>query len=374
MPPAAGPGHQVWWLAPTQWIPHEGYVPSKFKNDIALIELAEDATLYPPTNNGAPLYQPAPLALGTGPSSTASSIGDLVIAGFGRTIPTDTTSAPLVANWASGIPSFGAASCTPFYPSQFVPLNAQKQLCFGVYPHTCQGDSGGAVLSGSKVYGIVSFGGIPCGNGPSVATYVPGYVDWINEQIFGPTPTPKPTAKPTPLPTSKPTAKPSAPITLLWELPPQKAEGAAAGISNCQGMTWSTAGPITSIELFVDGTKEATLPWPSDRGDSPGPVLSGFSGVVNWGRFSEGTHQAKLVVKDSKGNKKTETRTIKTVKVMPGVNFARDLSADDASCGWVSSDTFECTGLDFKQGSCSKTTTFKWSNGKQAMEVVEGCH
>ena len=56
----------------------------------------------------------------------------------------------------------------------------------------CNGDSGGPVFGGSSgsfsQYGIVSFGKDPCGTKQEVATYVPGFVTWINQQINGSSP------------------------------------------------------------------------------------------------------------------------------------------------------------------------------------------
>ena len=377
-----GPQYTISTIEAIRTIPHPAYNPTTSANDIALIQLAGDATTVPPTENGVPLYIPQAASLATTPATAASSIGDVTIAGYGLTDPFGTSLPPAV-NWAGGIPTFSSAFCDSWYS---MPVDG-KQLCYGAYPHTCQGDSGGPVFRGNRIYGVVSYGGDPCGSTPSVAAYVPAYVGWINSYVNPVTPTPRPTAAPTPRPTAAPTPRPTAaptprptaapprnPISLIWELPSSRSAGVASGVANCQGMAWSSAGPITSIELFVDGKKEGALPWPSERGDSPGPELSGFSGAINWGRFDAGNHQAKLVVKDSRGNERTETRSIKTVKVLPGVNFARDLSADDASCTWTTSDTFECTGLDFKQGGCGGKTIFKWSNGKQAMEIVEGCH
>ena len=361
-PGLLGPTHLVATLDAIQWVPHPSYNPGTAANDIAVFHLEDDARLYPPSLEGAPIYFPQTIGLATAPANTNSGVGPVTVIGFGQT---DSAASPAIANYASGLPSVAAAACD-------FSISGSRQLCYGTYPNACFGDSGGPVVQGSLQAGVVSYGPEICGTSNSVATYVPHYVDWINDVIDPPAATPAPTAQPTPGPT--PVAPPADAITLIWELPPKKSNGVATGISNAQGITFSSAGTITSVELLIDGKKEGSLPWPSERGDSPGPVLSGFSGVVNWGRFSEGTHQAKLVVKDSKGNKKSETRTVKTVKVMPGVNFARDLSADDASCSWTAPDTFECTGLDFKQGSCAKTTTFKWSNGKQAMEIVEGCH
>jgi hypothetical protein len=35
---------------------------------------------------------------------------------------------------------------------------------------------------------------------------------------------------------------------------------------------------------------------------------------------------------------------------------------------------FDCFDLSFQQGVCNRNITFAWNVGKQAFEVVEGCH
>lgn len=189
-----------------------------------------------------------------------------------------------------------------------------------------------------------------------------------------PTPTPAAPATPTspPTPTLVPTTAADA-IELFWELPPPRSSGVASGIANAQGWAYSDAGEIVSVELFVDGKKEATLPCCSERGDVAARLLSGFSGVLNWGRFSEGSHSMELVVRDSAGNRRSETRTVKTVKVLKDVNFVRDLDASNSKCEFIGPRTFECAGLDFSNGSCDGVVRFEWTDGRQAFAPTRGC-
>jgi len=97
----AKPGHTVETLAVKRWIPHPGFdgtlPPDQARDDIALIELAGDATRNPPRIDGAPLYRPQPIALATAPPSTTASIGDVLLAGFGLT---DLDVLPPLALWA----------------------------------------------------------------------------------------------------------------------------------------------------------------------------------------------------------------------------------------------------------------------------------
>ena len=184
---ADGPTHQVTEIPVKRIIVHPQWNPTTFVNDIALIELTGDATQFPPLVDGMPEYAVSTIALAATPSSAISGIGSVTIAGFGRT---NATPSPSVANWAGPIPTFPTSTCS----ATFAPpaINPQTQLCYGTYPNVCNGDSGGPVFGGSSgsfsQYGIVSFGKDPCGTKQEVATYVPGFVTWINQQINGSSP------------------------------------------------------------------------------------------------------------------------------------------------------------------------------------------
>ena len=352
-PGGRGSGHDVWSIAVESWTPHPQYSAAVFPfvNDIALVKIGSSAPDVPPTMNDVPLYTPAPISLATGPGSTSASIGDVLIAGFGFDDPDEEDPPPNIAHWAHGVPTAGAADC------DIDGVSSTQNLCYGPSPNACSGDSGGPVFQYNdgafELFGIVSVGvdGAPCASFHDAATYVPAYLEWIDSTISPPG---------------------SNPITLGWELPADKVDGITSGIANGQGWTFSSAGSIPSVELFVDGLKEATLPCCSERGDAPGPILSGFAGVISWGRFSPGDHAAALVVRDSAGNEKTETRTITTVRTLSDVAFARDLSFADATCS-TTDDELACTGLEFTQGTCDGEMRFRWLNGKQGLEVSQGC-
>lgn len=353
-PGARGAVHDVWAIPVESWTPHPQYNASVFPyaNDIALVKIVSSALDFPPTLNDVPLYHPATIPLASGPSSTASSIGDVLLAGFGFTDPSEAGPPPGTAHWADGVGTTGASSC------DISGVNASRQLCYGPSPNSCTGDSGGPLFryggsGGFELVGLVSVGleGSPCATFEDVGTYVPGYLEWIDDTI---------------------SPAGSSPISLGWELPPEKADGVATGIANGQGWTYSAAGDIVSVELFVDGKKEATLPCCSERGDAPGPLLSGFAGAISWGRFTPGDHTARLVVTDSAGNERSETRTITTVRSLDAFPFAVDLSFDDATCNETGGE-LRCTDVSFAQASCTGQMRFRWLNGKQALEVVRGC-
>ena len=84
------------------------------------------------------------------------------------------------------------------------------------------------------------------------------------------------------------------------------------------------------------------------------------------------------MIRDSAGNEVSETRTVQSVQALPGVTFARDLEFTEAtSCqldNVAGRATAECSNLAFQQATCTEKITFAWLNGKQAFEVVEGCH
>lgn len=69
----------------------------------------------------------------------------------------------------------------------------ENQICAGEVngSDTCVGDSGGPLMLEHQVksnylvfqIGIVSYGPSLCGSAPSVYTYVPNYIDWINQVL-----------------------------------------------------------------------------------------------------------------------------------------------------------------------------------------------
>lgn len=362
-----GPTHVVTRLGVAEWIAHPDYNPLTLDNDIALIRLAGNASQFPPREGGAVLYVPRPLALASQPASTAAPIGAVRLVGFGDidgSFPGITRDNPGYVFHASNLLTFAMAHCQTYYGG---PLSASRQLCYGGYPGDCSGDSGGPVFTAASgnflQLGVVSFGLDPCGSRPSVATWVPSYIAWINQEVDG--------------------TAPANPIQYGWELPPSSADGVATGVSNAQGWAFSTAGAITSIRLERNGAHFATLPCCSERGDvkqvnPAAPELSGFSAAINWGLLGNGTSNLTLVIRDSAGNERRDTRTVRGVQVLTGRPFVTGLGFTQSTfCQLFNQNGrafAECSGLSFQQGTCNGDITFGWQNGKQAFEVVEGCH
>jgi len=196
-----------------------------------------------------------------------------------------------------------------------------------------------------------------------VATFVPGYAAWINQRIDG--------------------TAPASPIQYGWELPQPSSSGVATGVSNAQGWAYSKAGTITSVRLERNGQHFLTLPCCSERSDVRGsdqtiPLLVGFSAATSWGLLGNGLSNLTLVIRDSAGNERRETRAVQTVRTLSNFPRVTDLAfLSSTSCQLFnqSATAFaECSGLGFAQGTCSGDVTFAWSNGKGAFEVVEGCH
>jgi len=365
-PGILGPTHTTQIVAITRWIPHPQYDPATSDNDIALIQLSVDATLAPPRFDDVPLYTPETIPLGSTPTASGAGVGAVGVVGFGRIdspqLPTVDFSNPGYAFYATGLPSRPIGDCSFLGGA----LSSTRQLCYAGYPNACFGDSGGPVFkftaNGFVQLGVVSRGPVPCGTGPSVATYVPGYLAWINQEI-GDTPA-------------------SSPIQFGWELPPSSENGVATGVSNAQGWAFSSAGTITSVRLERNGQHFLTLPCCSERGDVKGaipsaPLLSGFSAAVSWGALGDATSNLTLVIRDSAGNERRETRTIRSVQILGGVPFVGGLAfAQSSFCELFNQGgrgLFTCAGLVFPQGTCNGDVTFAWQNGKQSFEVVSGC-
>lgn len=356
LPPSRGEGHAVRWLAPKRWIRHPGFDPAArpvdFQNDIALIELDGSARAAAPTRDGVELYAPEPIGLAALPRDTSGSLGEMTIAGFGQT--RNGGLVPAVAEWAAGVPTFEAERC-------LFPVSPSHDLCYGTFPNSCLGDSGGPIFQedggGWLQYGVVSIVTASCGAGNSRGAFLPGHLAWINEQM---------------------SEGAAGPIELGWELPASAVYGGvASGASQVQGWTYSSAGAIASVALYVDGQYDHQIGRGGDRGDvrrrRPGaPLDAGFSSVVNWARLGAGNHQLELVVTDTAGNVRSEVRTVRVVEILPGVKRLHDLGGTGA-CTFVDPGTLRCSGLSFEEGVCAGSMEIRWSNAKQAFEVSVGC-
>ncbi|XP_060113837.1 alpha- and beta-fibrinogenase OhS1-like [Heteronotia binoei] len=142
------------------------------KNDIMLIKLNTAAI---PTAYVAPIdLPPCPPQLGT----------DCTVCGWGAiTSPVETF--PDVPNCVN-ITIVETQLCEDKFPC----IEPENILCAGDLKggkDSCRGDSGGPLICGNKLQGIVSLGGNPCGqpNLPAVYTKICRYAEWIRGIIGG---------------------------------------------------------------------------------------------------------------------------------------------------------------------------------------------
>ncbi|KAH8354731.1 hypothetical protein KR084_004923, partial [Drosophila pseudotakahashii] len=165
-------------------IVHEKYQPSettgtnleKHSNDIALLLLNRTVTY-------SEFIQPICL-----PSILYPLRGDgyvnyaLTIAGWGRTSEDSTDTAPVKIK--AQVNGWSRNSCR----ERFEAL-AEGQMCAGgdaSRKGSCFGDSGGPVMDGNQLVGIVSLGGPKCGSdrGPMVVTRVDSYLSWLGDHFL----------------------------------------------------------------------------------------------------------------------------------------------------------------------------------------------
>jgi len=159
---------------PARLIPHQGYDPGTFINDIAIIKLATPVKF---NTNVQPACLPA----------EGETIADKVqglVAGWGTTKEKGSPSSILLQ---VGVPVIGHISCN----RQLGGIDANAMLCAGYSQggkDSCQGDSGGPfVFKGTKGYtlqGVVSFGvGCARAGSPGVYARVSNYNSWINQTV-----------------------------------------------------------------------------------------------------------------------------------------------------------------------------------------------
>jgi secreted trypsin-like serine protease len=347
---------------------HPEWDPSTFRNDIALIELSADVTLYPPLNpeTGEPLYTPSVISAPENPPVlTSNGVGPVYFAGFGLTSQ-DPDVSPGLANWAGPIDSLSSSQCNVY--DEGPPVDSFTQLCVSGQPQTpCQGDSGGAVFAIENdafvQYGIVSYGGSPCDIGPSVSTYLPAYLDWINGVLSG---------------------DPGGIVANL-ETPILGIDGIAAdatGISNVQGWAYTTtpgAEIERHVEVFIDGEFAMLVPCCGDRGDveaSGGPLLAGFSGVYNWGLLESGSHELKVVITSTIGEQLVIYRDLNTAR-FGNHPFVREMEFTNGSGGEYTGGTLSCETVPASapENMSSQATVrcFNWlAEARNSSTVCEG--
>ena len=165
---------RLWDIA--DLLPHPGYDPDTFRNDVALVVL--DATTGAPA---MPLVAPWQDGLVVGGAPAA-------IAGWGLTATG--ASSPRYLRDAS-VPLISDAACARDMPAALRPsLDPVSMLCAGDLPagiDTCQGDSGGPLamtIAGTRtLVGDTSWGPDPCASAPGVYGRISAFRSWILDDL-----------------------------------------------------------------------------------------------------------------------------------------------------------------------------------------------
>ncbi|XP_016945242.4 trypsin delta [Drosophila suzukii] len=131
----------------------------------------------------------AAVAAVTLPSSGVVPTGTANLYGWGSTSTTNTASYPSTLQVATDVPIISLSSCESALGTKGSDVHSTN-LCTG--PLTggisiCTSDSGGPLVQGNVLIGIVSWGKLPCGqaNSPSVYVQVSSFISWIsaNQQV-----------------------------------------------------------------------------------------------------------------------------------------------------------------------------------------------
>ncbi|KAH8376649.1 hypothetical protein KR093_000587, partial [Drosophila rubida] len=125
----------------------------------------------------------AAVAAITLPQSGVVPTGTANLYGWGSTSTTNTASYPSVLQVAANVPIISLSSCETALGQKGSDVHSTN-LCTG--PLTggvsiCTSDSGGPLVQGNNLIGIVSWGKLPCGmvNSPSVFVQVSSFISWI---------------------------------------------------------------------------------------------------------------------------------------------------------------------------------------------------
>ena len=189
----------------TQVIPHPNYRSGQgWDNDIALLRLSAPAQ---PNQ----FVQPIPLTLSPTHDTLVEAGDPSTVTGWGTTSEGGNISTTLLE---VELPLVSNRTCSSAYGNI-----TDNMICAGLPQggkDACQGDSGGPLVipngnGGWLLAGVVSFGrGCARPNYPGVYTRVSRYIDWINQNTGGVSPTAVPST-PTPVTTGVPTATPVPP-------------------------------------------------------------------------------------------------------------------------------------------------------------------
>lgn len=124
------------------------------------------------------------------PKSGVVPTGTANLYGWGSTSTTNTAKYPSTLQVAANIPIISLSSCEAALGQKGSDVHSTN-LCTG--PLTggvsiCTSDSGGPLVQGNVLIGIVSWGKLPCGqiNSPSVYVQVSSFISWISANQVAP--------------------------------------------------------------------------------------------------------------------------------------------------------------------------------------------
>ncbi|XP_063800013.1 trypsin-like [Pseudophryne corroboree] len=151
--------------------PHKGFNSVSYDNDIMLLKIASPANLNAYVQT---------IPIGCPPPSAGTSC---LVSGWGTTTSPEENYPPALQ--CVNVETVSDSSCRESYPTDEI---TESMLCAGVPEggkDSCQGDSGGPLVCNSKLYGITSWGNVPCAeaNRPGIYTKVCNYLDWIQDTI-----------------------------------------------------------------------------------------------------------------------------------------------------------------------------------------------
>lgn len=157
------------------FVKHEDYPGGTEPNDIAIIKLAE------PFDLNEYVQQ---IGLMSGGSATGKGLAS----GWGTNVADDPNPKPYPVLQKAVLEIHSFEKCHKLWPGDSF---TEKQICAGPInsdvPAVCSGDSGGPIVitsDGNKLLaGVASWASVPCGKAPGVFTFVPSFIDWIQEQI-----------------------------------------------------------------------------------------------------------------------------------------------------------------------------------------------
>ncbi|MFN8442161.1 MAG: serine protease [Caldilineaceae bacterium] len=268
------PGRQ--YFGSSRVIVHPSFNAIELDNDLALIELDQEATV-------TSFVSPVGLATSPDEDWMLNAGVNATVTGWGET----ETSHPSRLLLEVSVDVVDNQTCQASYANLGYGVSG-NMVCAGFKEggkDTCRGDSGGPLvvpdgLGKWKQIGIVSWGNYPCAQADfyGVYTRVPNYVSWIMQQTggFDPTPTSQPTDTPSPTDTPTPTAMPAvtatttpSPTTPPTSLPTATPEGSPTPISNL--LTDSDFETLESSAWYSSSVQGRTL----IRSDLPVALASG---------------------------------------------------------------------------------------------------